>query len=345
MAHRSRTRAFALCLVSAAALVAAAAPADAGGLALAGRHAPDVSIPPGINGVEDLPAGASLATLRGNVVVLKFWFTACGPCRATMGEFQALHDRFAPRGVRFLAIARDDRGTAESFIRSKGYTFPVAFDPAGTASRAFGVTGYPTHVVIGADGVVRGGPVDAACLERELFAAGEPDAPPAVAKAPAPETARAAPRAASRSRARARTAARAPATPARKAPVSQNVSELGPLPPELASLADAARANDYGEVLRRLEAKTDADSTGELAAARSRVRAIARARFENRVARIRARWRTVDYRGAYAEVRALAHDFRGTELEGWTDAWVRRYEASPVVRALGRGPSPVVARR
>jgi thiol-disulfide isomerase/thioredoxin len=335
--------------------------AHAGGRDLTGLAAPDLHVPYGLNGAA---AGAEIEP--GRVLVLKFWFTACGPCRASMPEFQRLHDRYAPRGVRFLALATDDRSTVEGFLRSKGYTFPVGVDPQGVTADRFGVFSYPTGYVIGADGrVVSYGRIDAAVLEAALAEADlGRDAPsPAVAAAPRePAPAASPPRAAPRRAPPPAVAARAPAASAPASPrrvaasppraavpgrtlsgADRNVAELGVVPAALSGVVAPARRNDYGEVLRVLSSVRDASP--EVAAASERIREVALRRIDNRVRRAQDRWERRDVAGAYTEVAALAHDLRGTERETWAATWLRRLDQTVAVRAMHGRSGAVVARR
>jgi peroxiredoxin len=247
-------------------LAAGAAPrADAAGNDLTGRPAPEITVSQGLNG---LPAGATLSSLRGRVVVLKFFFVGCPTCRTSLPAFQDLHLRYAPMGVHFIAIAYDDRATVEGYLARGGFTFPVAIDPYGATPARYGVRTYPTHYVIGADGVVAAyDTLSPAVLDRAL----------ALARAKA------------------------------------NEDELGAVPAALAGVAAAARANDYGLVLRLVEPRLDpARDPADVVAAAARIRSVARNRFDRRVARVRARFDAGDRAGALREARAVVSDFRDT---------------------------------
>jgi peroxiredoxin len=147
----------------------AARTARAEGNDLTGQRAPEINVQEGVQGIA---TGTSLAAYRGEVVVLKFWFTRCPACRRSLPEFQTLYQRFAPRGVRFLAIAYDETSNVRTYLRSTGFTFPVAIDGGGVTATRYGVFTYPTTYVIGADGIVKAyAQLSAALLERELDAA------------------------------------------------------------------------------------------------------------------------------------------------------------------------------
>ena len=97
----------------------------------------------------------SLASLKGKVVVLDFWATWCGPCKAAMPVIQKLHDEYASKGVAVLGVNtwEKDQKAARDYIANKKYTYPCLLD-GDKLAEAYGVPGIPTLVVIGKDGKV-----------------------------------------------------------------------------------------------------------------------------------------------------------------------------------------------
>jgi thiol-disulfide isomerase/thioredoxin len=95
----------------------------------------------------------SLASYRGSVVVLNFWASWCGPCRAEAPDFAALSSRLRSRGVRFLGIdVRDDPTSAAGFLRTFQISYPSLNDPGEQIALAFSKTvppaAIPTTLVI-----------------------------------------------------------------------------------------------------------------------------------------------------------------------------------------------------
>lgn len=90
---------------------------------------------PAISG--DLLGGGSydLATKQGKVVVINFWGSWCGPCRAEADDLEAVHkDR--PE-VEFLGInIRDEQDKAIAFASGRS-SYPSIFDPAGRQALKF----------------------------------------------------------------------------------------------------------------------------------------------------------------------------------------------------------------
>lgn len=65
----------------------------------------------------------------GEVLVVNFWYAACGPCRAEAPDLEALHVQFQKDNVTFVGVnVRDEAGTALSFARRFGVTYSSFLD-------------------------------------------------------------------------------------------------------------------------------------------------------------------------------------------------------------------------
>ncbi len=100
-------------------------------------------------------ATLSLDDVRGRVVVLNFWATWCGPCRAEMPElarYQAEHgDRVAILGVNM----QEPSSVVAPFVLQYGGTLPIVLDESGAVAAPYRVTGLPTSVILDRAGVIR----------------------------------------------------------------------------------------------------------------------------------------------------------------------------------------------
>jgi cytochrome c biogenesis protein CcmG/thiol:disulfide interchange protein DsbE len=100
----------------------------------------------------------TLASYKGDVVLLNIWATWCAPCRAEMPSIEKLHREFGPRGLRIVAVSVDDPGqqkTIRDFARELGLTFEILQDPTHDIQKAYQTTGVPETFVLGRDGVIR----------------------------------------------------------------------------------------------------------------------------------------------------------------------------------------------
>lgn len=98
-----------------------------------------------------------LEDLRGQVVLLEFWATWCGACRASTPAFNALSERYADRGLLVLGINTDAKEApmAAAGHRTFAARYPTVFDPEHRAQIAFSVDSLPTLVLIDREGIVR----------------------------------------------------------------------------------------------------------------------------------------------------------------------------------------------
>ena len=85
-------------------------------------------------GTTDVGDAVSSADLAGDVVVLNFWYAACGPCREEADDLEALNQQFADHGVRFIGVnVEDSAATAQAFAAAHDVTYPSILDAADNA--------------------------------------------------------------------------------------------------------------------------------------------------------------------------------------------------------------------
>jgi thiol-disulfide isomerase/thioredoxin len=136
-----------------------------------GEPAPDFAL-------EALDGGTiRLSSLQGKPVVLNFWATWCGPCRAEMPDIQRAYDA---AGGEVVVLAINTEGTptdtarrlSRDFRDELGLTFPVLIDsPDNDVFNQYRLRGLPDTFFIDRDGVVRDfvvGPLSHEALEEKL---------------------------------------------------------------------------------------------------------------------------------------------------------------------------------
>jgi len=119
-----------------------------------GSKAPDFRA----NTIDGAPAAKTLADYKGEIVLLNVWATWCLPCRTEMPSIQALHDRFAARGLKVVAVSIDKPGFDDeirTFRDQFGLTFEILHDATGNIQRDYQTTGVPETFIIGRDGMIR----------------------------------------------------------------------------------------------------------------------------------------------------------------------------------------------
>lgn len=124
---------------------------------LAGRGAPEFTLP--LLRLEGGPTQMRIGPqdLRGKPLLLHFWAPSCAPCVQELPRWQALWQREKDgQGLQILTVAGDESLDAIAFLRKHGYSFPAVHDATGLAHRAWGVDGIPFSAAISASGQVVG---------------------------------------------------------------------------------------------------------------------------------------------------------------------------------------------
>ncbi len=97
-----------------------------------------------------------LSEMAGNVVLINFWASWCGPCREEMPLLNDLHNKYQPLGFTVLGInVEEQTDMARGFLKDYPVDFPVLLDDKNQVSKLYDVVAMPTTVVVDRDGKLR----------------------------------------------------------------------------------------------------------------------------------------------------------------------------------------------
>src|SRR5262245_61316532 len=112
--------------------------------------APDFTLPARSGGA------VHLNDLKGQVVMINFWASWCGPCRQEMPLLEQIQEKYQPLGFTLLGVnVEPDSAEAEKFLKNVSVSFPILFDRENAVSARFGVEAMPSSVLIDREGNVR----------------------------------------------------------------------------------------------------------------------------------------------------------------------------------------------
>jgi peroxiredoxin len=97
-----------------------------------------------------------LEEYRGQVVLINFWASWCGPCRQEMPLLDRLHHRYEDTGFAVLGVnVEGEAEPAQEVVDKTNVTFPVLIDAEQKVSEMYSLEAMPSTVVVDRDGVVR----------------------------------------------------------------------------------------------------------------------------------------------------------------------------------------------
>jgi peroxiredoxin len=98
-----------------------------------------------------------LSDYKGKAVLVNAWATWCPPCKAEMPDLNAYYQAHQADGFMLLAVnAGDPASDAAAFASQKGLAFPVLLDPNTRLLNSLGIHDFPTSILVGTDGIVKG---------------------------------------------------------------------------------------------------------------------------------------------------------------------------------------------
>jgi thiol-disulfide isomerase/thioredoxin len=91
----------------------------------------------------------SLDQFKGQVVMINFWATWCGPCRTEMPILEKLHAKYKPMGFTMIGVnVEPDSSLAAKWLQTTPVSFPILFDTKSEVSKLYSVAGMPSTVII-----------------------------------------------------------------------------------------------------------------------------------------------------------------------------------------------------
>lgn len=98
----------------------------------------------------------ALAQFKGQVVMLNFWASWCGPCRQEMPLLDSIYKKYNKVGFTMIGVnVEPDAKAANDWLKQTPVSFPILYDTQSKVSTLYGVAGMPSTVIIDRKGNVR----------------------------------------------------------------------------------------------------------------------------------------------------------------------------------------------
>ncbi len=116
----------------------------------AGEVAPNFSLP-----VLGSSETVSLEDFRGQIVLLDFWASWCGPCLVSMPFYQQMQDEYTGQAFKVIAVSVDEEAEpALDFIQDRDLNMLFLHDITGSLAAKYQLPGMPTSFLLDADGTI-----------------------------------------------------------------------------------------------------------------------------------------------------------------------------------------------
>ncbi|WP_316766981.1 TlpA disulfide reductase family protein [Pedobacter frigiditerrae] len=96
-----------------------------------------------------------LKTAVDKIYVINFWFINCPPCKQEIPELNKVVEKYKDnKDVVFIAVALDSKSELKEFLKTTAFNYNIV-DDGRYYSQKYEIDGYPTHVIIGKDGLIK----------------------------------------------------------------------------------------------------------------------------------------------------------------------------------------------
>ena len=98
----------------------------------------------------------SLAQYKGQVVMLNFWASWCGPCRQEMPLLESIYKKYNKMGFTLIGVnVEPNSQAANEWLKATPVSFPILYDKDSKVSKLYDVAGMPSTVIIDRSGNLR----------------------------------------------------------------------------------------------------------------------------------------------------------------------------------------------
>ncbi len=97
----------------------------------------------------------SLDDYKGEIVIVDFWATWCGPCRMTMPMLDDIQEEYAGKMSVLAVNLQEPKGVVREYILEHGLNSKVLLDEDGSVGRQYGAAAIPLQLLIDQNGIIR----------------------------------------------------------------------------------------------------------------------------------------------------------------------------------------------
>jgi peroxiredoxin len=101
-------------------------------------------------------SNVSLSQYKGQVVMINFWASWCGPCREEMPLLETIYKKYSKLGFTMIGVnVEPDSKAADEWLKATPVSFPILYDTDSKVSKLYAVAGMPSTVIIDRSGNLR----------------------------------------------------------------------------------------------------------------------------------------------------------------------------------------------